>query len=358
MIKRIIQMLPTLSFGDAVSNDALALKAQLIKMKYHTEIYAENIDTRLPTGTVKSVREMPKLGKGDLLIYHFSTGSALNHHIKEIVCPKIMVYHNITPALFFKPYSLRSFDLVQRGMQEAQSLKDTFDYCLADSEFNKQELIEMGYRCPIDVLPILIPFEDYQKTPDAATTKEYRNDWVNWLFVGRIAPNKKQEDVIRAFSYYKTHINQKARLFIVGSYNGMEKYYARLQNYVEMLGVEDVIFPGQISFQKILAYYSVADVFVCMSEHEGFCVPLVEAMCFDLPIVAFDCCAVPDTLGDSGICVDTKEPAVVAHLVERIMKDEALKANILEGQRERLLDFSHQRVSEMFSTYLTSFLAQ
>lgn len=114
--------------------------------------------------------------------------------------------------------------------------------------------------------------------------EHYKDDgYTNFIFVGRVAPNKKQEDVIRAFYCYKKYCNPKSRLFIVGSYNGMERYYHRLRRYVGALELDNVVFTGHIPFAQILAYYHLADLFLCMSDHEGFCVPLVEAMYFNLP---------------------------------------------------------------------------
>ena len=143
----------------------------------------------------------------------------------------------------------------------------------------------MGYTCPIDVLPILIPFDDYAKTPSQQVIDRYSDGYTNLIFTGRIAPNKRQEDVIRAFYDYKKFYNPKSRLILVGGHNGMERYYHRLKSYINALELEDVVFPGHIKFDEILAYYKIADVFLCQSEHEGFCVPLVEAMYFDVPVV-------------------------------------------------------------------------
>ena len=168
----------------------------------------------------------------------------------------------------------------------------------------------MGYTCPIDVCPILIPFSDYEKEPDRRVLRRYKGDGkTNLLFVGRIAPNKKQENVIRAFYFYHKYYSPDSRLFLVGSWSGMESYYERLCDYVKALGIaEHVVFTGHIRFDEILAYYHLADVFLCMSEHEGFCVPLVEAMYFHVPIVAYSCAAVPDTLEEAVSCWTVMTP--------------------------------------------------
>ena len=157
-----------------------------------------------------------------------------------------------------------------------------------------------------------------------------------------MAPNKKVEDVISAFDYYKTHFDPTARLFLVGSFNEEDKYYQMLVKHIAKLGVKDVIFPGHIPFDEILGYYSVADVFLCMSEHEGFCVPLVEAMYFKVPIVAYSSSAIPDTLGGSGVLVEEKDYEEVSKRMERVVQDKSISKKIINEQTIRLESFDNQ----------------
>ena len=137
----------------------------------------------------------------------------------------------------------------------------------------------------------------------------------------------------------------------------MEKYYNRLLDYVKALELDDVIFTGHIKFPEILAYYKVADVFLCMSEHEGFCVPLVEAMFFDVPVIAYKSCAVPYTMGGSGILTDTKNPVEIAMLIDRIVNDSSLREFIISGQRKRLEDFSYDKIKDIFEKQLKNFIS-
>lgn len=353
---KIIQLLPTISFGDAVGNDTLALKKVISELGYETEIYSENVDERLPKKSAHKLSKIPKLNKNDIIIYHKSTGTGMSFELDKYKCHKMMIYHNVTPPHFFAPYSLRSAELTKYGLEGMKYLSDKIEYCMADSEFNRQNLIDAGYKCPIDVRPILIPFDDYKKTPNESVIKKYRDGYVNIIFVGRIAPNKKQEDIIRTFYYYKKYINSKSRLIFVGSYSGMESYYDRLTRYVKALELDDVVFTGHIPFADILAYYHAADVFLCMSEHEGFCVPLVEAMFFDVPVVAYSSCAVPYTMNGSGAVIDTKDPVEVAMLIDRIVNDSVLKDKLIKSQRERLKDFSYEEVKKTFVNQLQSYI--
>ena len=345
---RIIQLLASMSFGDAVSNDAAAIRQVLEEMGHETVIYASHIDPRLAEGTAIHRKKMKDLRPEDLVIFHGSTGDPISRVIPDFPGRKTMIYHNITPARFFRGYSRDAEELTTRGYLQIRGLAGEFHYCIADSDYNRRDLLKMGYQCEIDVCPIMIPFEDYNREPDPDVMARYQDDgWTNLLFVGRIAPNKKQEDIIRAFYAYHRNCNPKSRLFLVGSDAGMEAYRNQLENYIYALGLQDtVIFPGHISFPAILAYYRLADVFVCMSEHEGFCVPLVEAMHFGVPIVAFRAAAVPETLGKGGLLLDSKNPAVAAAAIDRIVRDGGLREQLAAEQQRKLREYSNENVRQ------------
>lgn len=353
---RIIQLLPTLSYGDGVGNDTLAIDKIVKELGYETMIYAENVDSRVDKKLVKRIDKLPSLREEDIIIYHLSTGTILNEKLKDYPCRKLIVYHNVTPAHYFEEYSRIAAELCENGRKGISLLKDVADYCWADSEYNKQELQECGYKCKIDVVPIVVPFNDYQKEPDNAIIEKYRDDWTNIVFVGRIAPNKKQEDVIKTFYYYKKYINPKSRLFLVGSYGGMERYQLRLQKYVDELELEDVYMTGHIKFNEILAYYSVADVFLCMSEHEGFCIPLLEAMCFDVPIVAYSYTGVKETLGYAGLKLNEKDCMCAAEMINMLMINAELRSKVIDMQRTRLRDFSYELTRDKIVNNLKGFI--
>lgn len=355
---KIIQVLPTLAFGDAVGNDTLALMQVIKEMGYETGIYAESIDKRLDDKLIKPIYKIPYLKPEDVMIYHMSIGTEFNYHISEFKCRKIMVYHNVTPPEFLEPFNPFTAEACRIGVRDAKYLSDKFDYCFADSEYNKQELIKMQYRCKIDILPVLIPFEDYLKEPSKKILKRFNDDYVNILFTGRIVPNKKQEDLIKTFYYYKKYINPKSRLILVGSYYGMENYYHSLKAFIEKLKLEDVYFTGHIKFNEILSYYSLADVFLCMSEHEGFCVPLAEAMQFKIPIIAYDSSAIKGTLGGSGILLKNKDFKAAAEMIDKLLKDTELKNKVIYNQNIRLKDFKHEVIKQQFISYMNDFLKE
>ena len=354
---RIFQVLTTLSFGDAVSNDCIAIKELLKKNGYKTMIYAENIGKKVTDPDVKPYNRMPRLKKDDVILYHLSTGTALNLKIKDLPCRKYMIYHNTTPPDFFVPYSGKLAKLCNNGIEETKALKDTFNGVFAVSQFNADQLRSFGYTCEMKIRPILIPFDDYKKEPDRETAERMRSDDAkNILFVGRIAPNKKQEDLISLLYAYRQMYSDPVRLILAGSPSGMEKYMARLKCYADSLGLKDIVFTGQISFPEILAYLSTADCFVSMSEHEGFCVPLVEAMQFNVPILAYSSTAIPETLGGTGILLDSKDPSYAAAHLHEILNNEDLRKKMVLEQSERLKDFSYGNISALFMKQLKEFI--
>lgn len=353
---RIIQLLPTISFGDAIGNDTLAIMDILVEMGMQTAIYAENIDQRIKSKRIFHYEDMPLLNKEDILIFHMSTGTQLVYLIEKLHCRKIMIYHNITPPDFFRLYNNVAVNLSRNGIEQMKYLADMFDYCIADSEYNKQELVSYGYRCPICVIPIIIPFKEYYQKPNRKILKNYNDDKINLMFLGRISPNKKQEDIIATFYYYKRYYNSNARLFLVGSWQGMERYYNRLQRYIAQLGIGDVYFTGHVKFDEILAYYRLADMFICMSEHEGFCVPLIEAMFFKTPILAYSSSAIPYTMDGAGILLNKKQPDIDAGIIDKVIKSEYLYRSIVEKQTQRLEKLSYKVVRKQIVDFLLNFM--
>ncbi len=352
---RIIQMLPALAFGDAIGNDVLTINEALKEFGYEAEIYAAILDHRLPEGIASPI-ESYKCKKDDIIFYHLSTGHDLNYQITEYPCRRIIMYHNITPAKYFHTYNMDAEKSCRDGLRAAKYLASKADLCIADSSYNKQDLLDMGYTCPIEVMPILIAFADFKKKPSASVINRYDDDWVNIVFTGRVVPNKCPQDVIAAFTYYKKYINPKSRLFLVGKNDLSISYRTKLENYIKALKVEDVYITGQVSFDEILGYYRIADIFLCMSEHEGFCVPLVEAMYFNVPVIAYDSSAIGDTLGGSGLLLQEKTPAVVAEAINLVMTDRELRDQIIKGQKQRLAFFDHHRIKEQLREIMDAFV--
>ena len=353
---RIVQLLPTAAGGDAVSNDALALWECLKEWDPHTEIYAQFCLEGIPQGRVRPFEELPELGYEDVLIYHMSIGSPVSLRIDELRCRKVMIYHNITPPEYYAPYSEAFTRECRMGCAELERMRDWFDYCIADSEFNRQGLLEAGYTCPVDVCPVMISLDSLQGEPDAETVKKLGDGRTNVLFVGRVAPNKKQENVIRAFAAYQEKYDPSARLILAGI-NSFEAYKQRLWSYTRALGVRNVNFTGHISDAELTACYRSADVFLCMSEHEGFCVPLLEAMSFEVPVAALSAAAVTETLGEGGVLLESSDPAAAAEVLRELVRDGEKRRSLIEKGRKRLSELTGEPVRERFRALFAAFLA-
>ena len=353
---KVIQVIASIFFGDAVGNDARALCKVIAEAGYETGIYTYDIDPRVKDSFVHKMSKLPKLNDDDIVIFNHCSGTDLCYELPKMGGRKMMIYHNITPAHFFEGYNNDTVKSIQKGYEGTKYLNDKIDYVMAVSQYNADNLREMGYTCPMYIRPIVIPFDDYKKEPDQDVIKKYSDGYTNILFLGRLVPNKRQEDVISAFAYYKKHINPKSRLILVGSDGGVEKYGRCLKKYVKALELEDVVFTGQTSFKAILAYYTLADVFLCMSEHEGFCVPLVESMFFKTPVVAYDSSAIASTLGGSGVLLKEKNPVLTAKVIDRIVNDNEIREEIIKKQLERLSAFSYDTMKENFLRGLELFI--
>jgi GT2 family glycosyltransferase/glycosyltransferase involved in cell wall biosynthesis len=348
---KIHQIVPSLRDGDAIGNEVIEIRNALRRMGYDSEIFAEYIHPNVS----KIARQLHEYKKNadNTVIYHFGVaGFEITEFVKHLPDKKILIYHNVTPPHFFKNINDSIFKSCLYGRNELNTLNKFVMLALGDSEYNKYELDNHGYN-NTGILPILIDFSKYNISPNKETIQKFNDDYVNLIFVGRISPNKKQEDLIKVFYYYQK-INPKSRLIIVGSNIDMEKYFDKLQKLIKKLNLTDVFFTGQTSFDEMIAYYNLADVFLCMSEHEGFCVPLLEAMYFNVPIIGYNSSAVPYTLGGCGIIVNEKRYEEIAELINLLINDELIRKKIIENQKIRLLDFDMSKTEQKLKKYIQS----
>lgn len=342
------QILPTISPYDAIGNEAFVIRDILRKWGYRSEIFAQNIHQSI--NSVNPLSEHKKRSsKNNVLIYHFSIGSDVSKYVMNACDRKILLYHNITPPHFFYNINDNLALLLGKGKEELKQLVDKIDIALGDSEYNRIELQDIGYT-KTGVLPLILDLGKYDRYNQRLITK-YDDGWTNILFVGRIAPNKKQEDIIKCFYYYKA-INPRSRLFLVGGFNGCEVYYDQLQNLIERLGTKDIHMTGMADFPDLISYYMLADVFLCMSEHEGFSVPLIESMHFGVPIIAYSSTAVPYTLGGAGILFNRKCYPEIAEMINLVVTDEKLRERIIAIQHVRSKDFAYEKIMDVFREQL------
>ena len=325
------QVLATLGYGDAIGHEVLGIQRVLRGAGYDSDIFVETADPRLEDLT-RDFRELASVSHPDnILVHHFSIGSKASRVAYALPDRMVLVYHNITPPEYFVDVHRLLVRLCYHGRRELAAYTLRCDLALGDSEVNRKELDELGFPAT-GVLPVVPGFTHLDGPPNDLVARGFDDEWTNVLFVGRIIPNKRIENLIRCFAAYKTRYNPRSRLLIVGSYGGFERYLAMLQQLVARLDVRDVHFTGHVSNEELTAYYDVADVFLCASEHEGFCVPLVEAFYKRIPVLALARTAVPATMDGAGVLYDEPDPADVATLLDVVVGDQGLQERILEGQ--------------------------
>lgn len=336
---------PAIMPGDAISNCTLALHRSARERGYNSQVFARWIDPSM-RGQVFPL-EHCKPRSGDILLYHFGLGSELSDFvIRNSHARLVLIYHNLTPPHYFKYEDPLLAQSLQVGKDQLAQLEGVVDLALADSNYSARELSAIGYS-NLAVVPPVDLDDKYEIPPDKATLERFADGKTNLLFVSRIAPNKKQEDIIKVFYYYR-HINPESRLLLVGPLGVTRVYYRWLLDLVDYLDLPDVHFTDRVSQEELNAYYRLADVFVSLSEHEGFGMFLVESMYFDLPIVAYKSTAVPETLGDAGVLIREKDFPLIAEVIHLLVSDADLRQAILETQRERLKDFAREKVEGRF----------
>jgi glycosyltransferase involved in cell wall biosynthesis len=325
------QVLATLGYGDAIGNEVLGIQAALRAAGYESEIFVETADPRLEPLT-HDYRDLVDASHPDnILIHHFSIGSRASRIAYALPDRMVLVYHNITPPEYFIGVHK---DLVRQcysGRRELSAYVNRCDLALGDSEFNRQELEQFGF-LRTGVLPVVPSFVHLDEPPDRTLVSEFDDERPNILFVGRIIPNKRIDDVIRFYHAYRVKHQPRARLLLVGSYGGFETYLTSLHHLIATLQVQDVHILGHVSNAALSACYDVADLFLSASEHEGFCVPLVEAFHARVPVMAYAAAAVPATMDNAGVLYDRKDPRHVASLMNTILTDHRLEEEIVRGQ--------------------------
>lgn len=325
------QVLATLGYGDAIGHEVLGIQRALQDAGYASEIFVETADRRLEHLTTDYRDMVGGVGPDDVLIHHFSIGSRASRTAYALPGRMALVYHNITPPEYFLGVHKDLVKLCFRGRRELTAYIPRCEIALGDSEYNRQELEDLGFR-PTAVLPVVPDFRHLDLPPNTMTAGRFDDGWTNVMFVGRVIPNKKFEDVIRAFHVYRTRHNPRSRLLLVGSYGGFEKYLAMLHALVARLGTPDVHFLGHVSNEELTALYDVADLFLCASEHEGFCVPLIESFYKQVPVLAYAATAVPATMDGGGVLYETKDPLEIAPIMAAILDDPDLEDRIIATQ--------------------------
>lgn len=338
----IYQIVPVFKSGDAIGNYALFIKHVMDNYGIPSEIYCyENLSG---LKDIKNIEEFPVTSSKDAILLHMAAENEFAEIMEAYSAKKVLFYHNITPSHFFDGFDDFAEQSTKKGRVQVETLRQKVDFCVTDSEYNKSELRDMGYNVPIYVVPI--PFEkaDYASIESEQVKAMLADGKKNLLFVGRIAPNKKMEDLIETYQRYYDEYDKDVRLILLGNYNANDKYYSYLKEKIRPK--DDIIFTGHIKTEEWITYYKYADLFLCLSEHEGFCVPLVEAMSYQIPIIAYDSSAVGETLGQAGILLKDKNSNAVARAIYQIFNDKECVDEIRKKQQERIHTFDSKLVAE------------
>lgn len=333
--------------GDATGNDILSLQRMLRKMGYASEIFAEFGHRNFESKARHYSKHRKFSSPENVLLCHFSIEYSPESMawLQRVPDRKVIVYHNITPHHYFAGINETFYERTRSGREQLKQLCALTLAGWGDSDFNRRELVQLGWQ-RTSVLPIVFEPEMYDIEPDSGVLRRWKSEEaLNVLFVSRLVPNKKFEDLILIFYHLKKFIEPRARLFLVGSTDQMEGYLAYLKALVERLGLTDVMFTGHVSREELVAYYRVTDVYLCMSEHEGFGVTLVESMYFGVPVIAYSAAAIPETMGGAGILVARKDYAAIAELINLVVRDSTLRARVVERQRERWKWFTPDAVT-------------
>jgi len=367
---KIHQFVHTLHYGDAISSEAITIKRLLAEQGIAGEIYCVNSHPKMKRDArnfeifaqdeVLSARPGTAGRSGNneraAVMLHYSIASPLN----TLFCERsdnfrLVVYHNLTPERWFWGYNARVVADLQEARRELPAALKAADVILCDSHFNQSEVQQIVSR-ESSVLPLVL---------DAAKWDVPENDGIrrvllghggkNILHVGRIAPNKRLEDILKAFYFYHHKVDKTARLWLVGSDTDTEIYGFELRRLIEEFHLRDVVtLAGAVADSELKSFYKYSDLYVCMSEHEGFCVPLIEAMHFGLPVLAFNSLAVGETLEGAGLLLARKAPAETSELIDIVLRDDALRERLIAAGRERVGEFGLRRFSERLNELVVS----
>ncbi|WP_240486881.1 glycosyltransferase [Hyalangium minutum] len=347
--------MPRLAWGDAVGNQARYLQSLLRGWGYASEIYAEQWDSECQE-QVRPASNYPKEADADTaLLIHHSFESRLVPLIARSPGRKALVYHNVTPAPLFEGFDRKVAAACLAAREELLALRPWVECAYAYSHFSAEELTAAGFP-HVSVIPFALDWGAFHAPPDPTLQAEFDDGCVNVLFVGRAVPSKRIDDVMRVFAAYQRLYQPRSRLIIAGYLNRETPYGTYLHGVKELLGAERIHLLGRVSAAQLSACYSVATAYLSMSRHEGFGVPLLEAMERGVPVVAYGAAAIPETMGGAGLATRTRDPLEVAQLLAVLEREPGLRKKILSGQRDRLASLGQEQVAARIREGLSPWL--
>ena len=331
------QILAAASPGDAITNVALEYRDVLRRIG-PSDVFARHI-APASAGEVRPLSEYGADGSRGLLVYHASIGEpTVSAFLLSRPEPIVLVYHNITPSHYFEGIDDTFAELLVLGRMELESIRHRVTLAIADSQFNAAELEAIGYRDVRVIRPVVDPFRLVHTVPDAATLNHFdvAFDGPMLLFVGQLLPHKRPDLLVKAMHVAATYFGLEARLLLVGQ-NRFARYADAISAQIRELNLLHVHVVGSVDDARLAAMFRRAVAFVTVSEHEGFCVPLLEAMAFDVPVLARACAAIPETMGDGGLLLpEWAGTELVAEAICRVVEDDGLRRDLVQRGRRRL----------------------
>lgn len=339
---RIIQIAHALTLHDGASKFVQKVDGMLQNMGYQTVIFAHKLDPRLVNSPIRTMDHFDGTAE-DIVIYHMTTGTSFNKWVANYPYKIVLYYHNITPAKYFFGNAWGSWLKCIQGRRQLKGVVRNTFFAWGASEYSCQELRDLGLKDARPLAAIVEPEKFLDQPRVAAIYDRYHDGRLNILFVGRGVPHKKQDEAIETLRYYKEHISKEVRLILVG--NMKPSYGKKLHRMVERYGLQDdVVFAGSVSNEELCTWYRTSDLLLCLSEHEGFCVPLIEAMIFDKPVFAYACAAVPETVGKAGVLLQDKQPDHVVAIIHETMTDTNRLNALAAARPQRLKELSYGQI--------------
>lgn len=362
---RVAIVTPHVTTGDAVCNDVFGMSDVLKRRGLETRIYAADWTVKDPELKVWSVSNISSFLRSstDLLIYHHSMGWETGIELlQEVSCRKVIKYHNVTPPEFFVGWSEEYEHVCRGGRDQIKAIAGAeCDRYLSASEYNKRELIAEG--APESRSFVVPPFHQvdvlFRVEPDFDIIDRYRDGKVGLLMVGSLFPNKGHASLLEMFATYYHDYNHHSRLFLVGKDS---KSLATYSSYLREIAAhfelgDDVIFTGLVSEAALKSYYLTANLFITASQHEGFCVPLIESMAMKVPIIALGSSAIPETVGNAGLVWEDGNPSLFAESIDTLINDESIMSRVGLAGRKRYEDrFTNEKIEQRFLSALGEFL--
>lgn len=349
------QILAGFADGDAISGEAVNLRKILRNWGCESDIYCD--PARVSPSLYNECLPLNEYAAsvGDVCLHHYGINSSSTDVFLASASKKIIIYHNITPAEYFDGFDETVAEQLRSGRARLRDICRYVDGVWTVSNFNAVELKNLGIE-NVHVFPLLFSSTALDLNPDPLIISKFAGRLKNILFVGRIVPNKRIEDLIMAFAWFNKTINPFSRLLIVGSNRSAPRYYAMLRMLAGDLDMPNVCFEGFASPAGLAAYYRVADAYVCPSIHEGYCLPLIEAMHCDVPVIARDAGGMPEAMDGAGVLYSGLDDVELAELINRIITDRALNLKILDSQRERMRRFQNRDPNNELKQLLSPWL--